>query len=201
VGKQSQDLKHRRGDVAFVEVGSNTTLREYVTVHAATAAGGKTIIGNGCHILAYCHIAHECRLGDRVIMSNATQLAGHVSVGDCVVFGGLGGAVQFVKIGQMAMIGATAKVVQDIVPFCLVEGNPALPVTINKVGMQRNGKSEPTIEAVAKAFRILFRSNLTAEEAVARLQQDFPGVAEIEDIIRFVTASERGVARPKTSGD
>ena len=131
LGKRTQDLKYK-GGTAFVEIGAGTTLREYVTVNAATADGGKTVVGDGCHILAYCHIAHECRLGNEIIMSNATQLAGHVTVGDGAVFGGVGGVHQFVRIGELVMIGATAKVVQDVPPFCLA--NIAFRVPSVEVG-------------------------------------------------------------------
>lgn len=197
VGKRTQDLKYG-GGTAYVEIGHDTTLREYVTVNAATAAGEKTIIGNHCNILAYCHIAHECILGDHVIMSNATQLAGHVIVEDHVVFGGIGGVHQFVRIGAMSMISATAKVVQDVLPFCLVDGNPAVPVTINKVGLERNGKSPEVIDIVQKAYRTIFRANLTIEAAVTQLREAYPDVEEVERIVRFAEASERGLARPKS---
>jgi len=197
IGKQTQDLKYD-GGTAYVEIGHDTTLREYVTVNAATEAGEKTIIGNNCHILAYCHIAHECILGDHVIMSNATQLAGHVVVEDHVVFGGIGGVHQFVRIGTMAMVSATAKVVQDILPFCLVDGNPAVPVMINKVGMERNGKSPEVIDVIQKAFRTIFRASLTVEAAIGQLQEKYSGMEEVERLIRFAEASERGLARPKS---
>ena len=198
LGKQTQDLKYK-GGISYVEIGNGTTLREYVTVHAATTAGNKTVIGDRCHILAYCHIAHECQLGNGIIMSNCTHLAGHVTVEDSVVFGGMGGVHQFVRIGKMSMIGATGKVVQDIVPFSLADGAPAVPVTINKVGMQRNGRSEETISAVTRAFKVLFRSNLTVEAALAQLEAEFAGVPEVADMVRFARASERGLARPKAT--
>ncbi|OGJ88605.1 MAG: acyl-[acyl-carrier-protein]--UDP-N-acetylglucosamine O-acyltransferase, partial [Candidatus Raymondbacteria bacterium RifOxyB12_full_50_8] len=196
IGKQTQDLKYK-GGVCYVEIGSNTVLREYVTVHAATTAGNTTSIGNDCHILAYNHVAHECKVGNHVIMSNACQLAGHVTVEDAVVFGGLVGVHQFVRIGRMAMMGATSKAVQDIAPYCLADGSPAQPVTINKVGMQRNGRSEDAVSAVTKAFRILFRSSLTLEAALTQLEQEYPNVAEVKDMIQFARTSERGLARPK----
>ncbi|MBT4815780.1 MAG: acyl-ACP--UDP-N-acetylglucosamine O-acyltransferase, partial [Lentisphaerae bacterium] len=186
------------GGTAYVEIGHDTTLREYVTVNAATATGERTAIGNHCHVLAYCHIAHECILGDHVIMSNATQLAGHVIVEDHVVFGGMGGVHQFVRIGTMVMVSATAKVVQDVLPFCLVDGNPAVPVTINKVGLERNGKSPETIDAIQKAYRTVFRANLTVDAAVNQLREAYPGVEEVERIAHFAETSERGLSRPKS---
>lgn len=197
IGGRTQDLKFRGGD-AFVEIGARTTLREYVTVHSATEAGGRTTVGDDCHILAYCHIAHNCVVGSRIIMSNSTHLAGHVTVEDGAVFGGMGGVHQFVRIGSLAMLGATGKAVQDIAPFCLADGNPAEPVTINRVGLQRNGRGEDAIQAVDQAYRILFRSNLLLEAAVARLQAELSQVPDVRHLIDFCLAkSARGLARPK----
>ena len=196
VGGKTQDLKYRGGDTR-VAIGDGTTLREYVTVHASTLDGGSTVVGRGCHILAYCHIAHDCRLGDRVIMSNATNLAGHVTVEDAVVFGGMVGVHQFVRIGTVAMVSATAKVVQDVLPFCLVDGNPAGTVTVNRVGMERNGRSPEAIGYVERAFRLLFRSNLTLENALSQLGEELGHVADIHRMIEFAQAGERGLARPK----
>ena len=196
LGKQTQDLKYD-GGTAYVEIGEGTTLREYVTVNAATADGAKTVIGKNCHILAYCHIAHDCQLGNHVIMSNSTQLAGHVTIGDNAVFGGLAGVHQFVRIGQMAMISATAKAVQDVMPFCLVDGSPAALVSVNKIGMRRHGKSDEVILAVNKAYKIFFRSNLTVEKAVEMLEVECVGVAEVDEMIKFARKCERGLARPR----
>ena len=196
VGGRTQDLKYRGGDTR-VEIGEGTTLREYVTVHASTVDGGQTVIGRNCHILAYCHIAHDCRLGDRVIMSNATSLAGHVVVEDAAVFGGMVGVHQFVRIGTVAMVGATAKVVQDVLPFCLVDGNPAGVVTVNRVGLERNGRPPEAIGHVERAFRLLFRANLTLETALSQLCEELGHVEDVTRMIEFAQASERGLARPK----
>ena len=196
IGGRTQDLKYTGGESA-VEIGAKTTLREYVTVHAATTEGGVTRIGDNCSILAYCHIAHDCVLKDRVIMSNGTMLAGHVTVEDAVVFGGMAGVHQFVRIGTMAMVSATSKVVQDVVPFCLVDGNPAQPVTVNRIGMERNGRDAETIRTVSTAYRILFRTNLKLEDALERLRAEFRGVPDVQTMATFVAESERGVARPR----
>ena len=196
IGGRTQDLKYQGGE-SFVDIGDGTTLREYVTVHASTLDGGRTAIGRSCHILAYCHIAHDCQLGDRIIMSNATNLAGHVTVEDAAVFGGMVGVHQFVRIGTMAMVGATAKVVQDVLPYCLVDGNPAGPVTINRVGMERNGKSPEATACAERAFRILFRSSLTLEKALSELRQELGHLEEASRMIEFAQRSERGLARPR----
>lgn len=196
IGGMTQDLKYKGGET-YVDVGEGTTLREYVTVHASTFDGGRTVIGRDCHILAYCHIAHDCRLGDRVIMSNATSLAGHVTVGDSAVFGGMVGVHQFVRIGTVAMVSATAKVVQDVLPFCLVEGNPAGAVTVNRVGLERNGRSPETIACVERAYRVLFRSNFTLARALEQLREELGHVEDVNRMIEFAQSSERGVARPR----
>lgn len=200
IGKQTQDLKWK-GGTAYVEIGSRSVFREYVTVHAATTDGGRTVVGSDCNLLAYCHIAHDCVLGDRIIMSNNTQIAGHVVIEDQAVFGGLGGVVQFNRVGRLAMLGATSKAVQDIVPFCLAEGTPAVPVTINKVGMERAGFAPETIQAVNHAYKILFRSNLRVPEAVARLRAEFVQVPEVLYLATFVENSKRGVARPAAKAE
>ena len=195
IGKQTQDLKWQ-GGTAYVEIGPRTTLREYVTVHASSFDGGKTVVGADCSILAYSHIAHDCQIGDHVVMSNGCQIAGHVTVEDHVVFGGLAGVVQFARIGRFAMVGAMAKAVQDITPFTLVEGAPAMPRIINKIGMERGGVAAATIQAIYKMFKIFFHSGLPVAEALAKIEAEFPGIPEVAHFVAFVRAAKHGVARP-----
>lgn len=197
IGGRTQDLKYS-GGTSYVRVGGGTTFREYVTVHSSTEPGGKTVIGRNCNFLAYSHIAHDCVIGDGVIMSNGTNLAGHVTVESMAVFGGMCGIHQFVRIGSMAMVSAMAKVVQDIPPYCLADGNPAGTVTINRVGMRRRDFSAEQTRAVGQAYKTIFRSGLTLEKAVAELNGEFPESLEIADIVKFVLSSERGIARPST---
>ena len=198
IGKQTQDLKWR-GGTAYVEIGPRTTLREYVTVHASSFDGGKTVVGADCSILAYSHIAHDCLIGDHVVMSNGCQMAGHVTVEDHVVFGGLAGVVQFARIGRLAMVGAMAKAVQDITPFTLVEGAPAEPRIINKIGMERAGLSAAAIQAIHKTFKIFFRSGLPVADALTKIEAEFPGVPEVAQFVAFVRTAKRGVARPSAA--
>jgi len=193
VGQVSQDRKYQ-GGVAYVRIGSGTILREYVTVHAATA-GQSTVIGDQCLILAYSHVAHDCILGNRIIMSNSTNLAGHVIVEDAVVFGGMVGVHQFVHIGAMAMIGAMAKVGQDVAPFALVDGIPAIPRGINKVGMERNGFAADEIRAMTQSHRLLFRSNLTVTDAVEQMLAEYGHYETVQHLASFAVASRRGLAR------
>ena len=197
IGKQTQDLKWQ-GGTAFVEIGPRTTLREYVTVHASSFYGGKTVVGADCSILAYSHIAHDCLIGNQVVMSNGCQMAGHVTVEDQVVFGGLAGVVQFARIGRLAMVGAMAKAVQDITPFTLVEGAPAEPRIINKIGMERAGLSAAAIQAMHQTFKLFFRSGLPVAQALAKIEAEFPGLPEVAHFVAFVRTAKHGVARPST---
>src|SRR5437879_5546576 len=160
IGLKTQDLKWK-GGITRTEIGDHNTFREYVTIHSATSDGEVTRVGSRNHILAYAHLAHNACVGNEVIMSNVATLAGHVIVEDKAVIGGLAAVHQFCRIGKMAMIGGCSKVVQDVAPFMLADGNPAETRTVNKVGMERNGISEDTQAAVRQAYKILFRQGLT----------------------------------------
>lgn len=197
IGQQTQDLKYSGGR-GRVSIGAETTIREFVTVHMPTDADGLTAIGSNCHILAYCHIAHDCILGNRVIMSNSTNLGGHVIVEDAAVIGGMCGIHQFCRIGTMAMLGAMSKAVQDVAPYALADGNPAAPRAVNRIGMNRNRMNDEDIRAIAKAHRILFSKGLSQEAALDRLTRDFADNAKVMDLVTFAKASERGLARPKS---
>src|ERR1051325_10544708 len=155
IGLKTQDLKWK-GGVTRTEIGDNNTFREYVTIHSATSDGEVTTVGSHNHILAYCHVAHNCTLGNHIIMSNVATLAGHVTVEDHAIVGGLAAVHQFCRIGTMAMIGGCSKVVQDIPPYMIGDGNPAETRTVNKVGMERNGVSEAAQTALRNAYKILF---------------------------------------------
>ena len=194
IGLQTQDLKFK-GGLTRTQIGAHNTFREYVTVHSATGDGELTTVGSNNHILAYCHIAHNVALGDHVIMSNVATLAGHVQVEDYAVVGGLAAIHQFCRIGRMSIIGGCSKVVQDVPPFMLADGNPAETRTINKVGMERNGVSEPAQSALRQAFKILFREGLTIPNALARIEQDLPLLPEIQYLLTFVRGSERGISK------
>ncbi|HEY9174535.1 MAG TPA: acyl-ACP--UDP-N-acetylglucosamine O-acyltransferase [Verrucomicrobiae bacterium] len=194
LGKQTQDLKWK-GGVTCVEIGDDNTLRECVTVHSATNEGEATVIGSDNHILAYCHIAHDCRLGNHIIMSSYAGLAGHVVVDDHAVIAGYVAVHQFCRVGKLAMIGGCSKVRQDIPPFMLADGSPAETVTINKVGLERAGLSEEAITALRAAYKLLFREGLTISNALVRIEQELPPLPEIQHLIQFVRASERGISK------
>ena len=194
LGMKTQDLKWK-GGITRVTIGDQNVFREYVTVHSATSDGGFTRIGSHNHFLAYVHLAHDVTVGDHVIMSNVGTLAGHVTVADHAIIGGLAAVHQFCRIGRYSMIGGCSKVVQDIAPFMIADGNPAETRFINKVGLERAGFSPETIAALVKAYKILFREGLTAANAVARLETELSGIPEIKELIAFAQASERGLAR------
>jgi UDP-N-acetylglucosamine acyltransferase len=194
IGLKSQDLKWN-GGVTRTEIGDNNTFREYVTVHSATADGESTTVGSHNHILAYSHIAHNVRVGSHVVMSNVATLAGHVTVEDHAVVGGLAAVHQFCRIGKMAIIGGCSKVVQDVPPFMLADGNPARTRTINKVGLERNGVSEEAQAALRQAYKMLFRGGLTLSNALAKIEKELPELPEVGHLIQFVRASERGISK------
>jgi UDP-N-acetylglucosamine acyltransferase len=194
LGLKTQDLKWK-GGVTRTEIGDNNTFREYVTVHSATGDGEVTRVGSHNTILAYCHIAHNCTLGDCIIMSNVATLAGHVTVEDHAVIGGLAAVHQFCRIGKMSMIGGCSKIVQDVPPFMIVDGNPGETRTINKVGMERHGISEEAQNALRQAYKILFREGLTIPNAVAKIESELPKPPEVLHLLNFVRTSERGISK------
>jgi UDP-N-acetylglucosamine acyltransferase len=194
IGLKTQDLKWK-GGVTHTEIGDRNTLREYVTVHSATGDGEATTLGSDNHILAYCHIAHNVTLGSDIIMSNVATLAGHVVVEDHAVIGGLAAVHQFCRIGTMAMIGGCSKVVQDIPPFMIGDGNPAETRTINKVGLERNDVSEEAQTALRQAYKILFREGLTIPNALAKVEAELPPLPEVQHLVNFVRSSDRGISK------
>jgi UDP-N-acetylglucosamine acyltransferase len=194
LGLKTQDLKWK-GGLTRTQIGDRNTFREHVTVHSATGDGGVTVVGSDNHILAYSHIAHDCRLGHHVIMSNVATLAGHVIVEDHAVVGGLAAVHQFTRIGRMSMIGGCAKVVQDVPPFMIADGNPAQTRVINKVGLERNGVSEQAQAALKQAFKILFRDGLSIPNALARIEAELPALPEVQHLVQFARSSERGLSK------
>jgi UDP-N-acetylglucosamine acyltransferase len=194
IGLKTQDLKWK-GGVTRTQIGSHNTFREYVTIHSATGDGEVTTVGSHNHILAYCHIAHNVTLGNYIIMSNVATLAGHITVEDRAVIGGLAAVHQFCRIGTMSIIGGCSKVVQDVPPYMMADGNPARTRTINKVGLERNNVSEEAQAALKQAYKILFREGLTIPNALAKIESDLPALPELRHLAEFVRASERGISK------
>jgi len=195
VGMIPQDLKFE-GEKSFVNIGDNNIIRENVTIHRGTEEGGsETRIGNNNLIMAYCHVAHDCQLGNNIIMSNAVNLAGHVYIEDNAVIAGLTGVHQFVRVGKMAMIGAHSKVVKDVPPYILVDGRPATVNGINVVGLRRNGIKPDLRREIKRAYKFLYRSNLNITEAIEKMDQELNASKEIEHFLRFLRNVQRGICR------
>lgn len=193
IGLKTQDLKYR-GGITRTEIGDENTIREAVTIHSATGDGEVTRLGSHNHILAYSHIAHNVVLGNHIIISSA-GLAGHVVVEDRAIVGGHSLVHQFCRIGTMAIVGGCSKVVQDVPPYMLADGNPATARTINKVGLERNNVSEEATAALKLAFRWLFREDLSISNALARIERDLPPLPELRHLVRFIRASDRGISK------
>lgn len=194
IGLKTQDLKWK-GGTTRTEIGDQNTFREYVTINSATGDGEVTLVGSRNHILAYSHLAHNVKVGSHVIMSNVATLAGHVEVDDYAVIGGLAAIHQFCRIGRMAIVGGCSKVVQDVPPYMLADGNPAGTRTINKVGMERQGVPESTQAALKQAYKILFREGLTIPNALTRIEKDLPDLSELRHLVDFVRRSQRGIGK------
>lgn len=200
IGQQTQDLKYQ-GEPTHLEIGSDNTFREFCTVHRATAVGEKTVIGSHNHFLSYCHIAHDCVVGSHVIFSNNGTLAGHVTVEDHAILGGLSAVHQFCRIGRRSIIGGCSKVVQDIPPFCTADGNPARARGLNIVGLKRAGFSRDQIRELRNAYRKVYREGLNNAQAVEaiRAESDSPS-DELRHFADFVAASQRGIVSGGKSG-
>lgn len=194
IGLKTQDLKWK-GGVTRTVIGDHNVFRENTTVHSATNDGDATVIGSHNHFLAYTHIAHDCVVGSHIVMSNVGTLAGHVIVEDHAIIGGLAAVHQFCRIGRMAIVGGCSKVVQDVPPFMLADGNPAETKALNKVGLERNGVSDAAQAALKKAFKLLFRDGLTVSNALLKIEADLPPLPELQHLLAFVKASERGISK------
>ena len=194
IGQQTQDLKYR-GEPTYLEIGDENSFREFVTVNRSTSSDGKTSIGSCGNFLAYSHIAHDCTVGDAVIFSNNGTLAGHVQVGDHAVIGGLTAIHQFCRIGRFAITGGCSKIVQDVLPFMIADGNPAEIRGINLIGLERNGFTPESVKSIKEAFRLVYRSKYNTRQAVEAIEKELPANEEITQILGFIAASERGIIR------
>jgi len=194
IGADPQDLKYE-GEKTYLELGDNNIVREYVTFNRATGEGNKTIIGSGSLFMANCHIAHNCIIGNNAIIANAVLLGGHVVVEEHVVMGGMSGAHQFCRIGRFAIVGGCSKVVQDIPPYSMCDGNPAKVCGLNKIGLGRAGISSKAQLLLKKAFKILFAEGLLISNAIRKVEAGVEQVEEVKRLIDFVKLSERGVVR------
>lgn len=195
IGAPPQDLKFG-GEKTRVVIGNFNTIREFVTIHRATSADiGVTIIGDYNLIMAYAHVAHNCKLDNRIIMSNAATLAGHVHIEDYAIISGLTGIHQFCRLGAHCMIGGASAVVKDVPPYAIAQGNHAKLFGLNIVGLKRRNFSENTIKALKDAYSIIFRSDLLLEAALKKAQDEVVDCPEVRYFIQFIKESERGVCR------
>lgn len=192
LGGAPQDLKYQ-GEDTWVEIGAGTVIREYCTINRGTSATGRTRVGERCFIMSYVHFAHDCVIGNEVIVANATQFAGHVRVDDRAIISGLTPIHQFVHIGTFAFIGGGSRVNQDIPPYTKAVGNPLHLYGLNSVGLQRAGFAPETKLALKKAYRLVFNSDLTLTQGVARARVELPALPEVDTFLRFIEESQRGV--------
>ncbi|MDR0811439.1 MAG: acyl-ACP--UDP-N-acetylglucosamine O-acyltransferase [Paludibacter sp.] len=194
IGAIPQDLKFRGEDTLAI-IGDNTTLREYVTVNRGTAAKGKTVVGSNCLIMAYCHIAHDCIIGDNVIMSNATQLAGEIQVDDYAILSGGILAHQFTRIGAHVMLQGGSKVTKDIPPYIMAGREPLAYAGLNLIGLRRRGYSNEQINAMQDIYRIIYNTGLNTTQAIERIEAELPETPERTEILTFIKNSTRGIIR------
>lgn len=194
IGTKTQDLKYEE-EPTYCRIGNGNEFREFVTVNRGTGKGEETRIGDGNLFLTYSHVAHNCVVGDHTIFSNNATLAGHVIVEDYAVISGFGAAHQFCRIGRHALVGGCTKIVQDVPPYFIADGNPAQVRSVNQVGLQRRGFSDETISTLRKALRILYNREINTSQALEQLESQLNGATEVHHIIDFVRNSRRGIIR------
>ena len=199
IGAQPQDMKYG-GEPTRLDIGDDNTIREFVTINTGTVQdAGVTRVGSHNWIMAYVHIAHDCQLGDHIILANAVQLAGHVQLGDWVFLGGITGVHQFVKVGAHAMTAFHTRRAQDLPPFVTAGGNPAHAQGVNVEGLRRRGFSSSRISTIKQMYRLLYRNGLTLDEAVTRITADASAdadvAADVQQMVRFLAAASRGIVR------
>jgi UDP-N-acetylglucosamine acyltransferase len=195
IGSIPQDLKYK-GEPSELLIGNRNTIREYVSLNPGTAGGGMvTRVGDRNLLMMYCHIAHDCIVGDHNVIANGATLGGHVAIEDFVIVGGLVGIHQFVRIGTSAILGAGSMVSKDVPPYCNATGDRAKLRGLNVEGLKRRGFDKSVIAAINKAYRIAFRSRLKIEDAVKQIRREIVSIPEVERFISFIASSQRGVCR------
>jgi len=199
IGAPPQDLSYR-GEDTRVEIGHSCLIREYVTIHRATVRGkGITEIGDNCYLMAYCHVAHDCILGEGVIMANSAHLGGHIEIGKRAILGGIVAVHQFVRVGEYALVGGVSGVAKDVPPYTLASGARIYLYGLNEVGLRRNGFSPQTIRTLKRAFKIAMRSSLNLDEAVKKIREEMSETPEALVFADFLATSRRGPARVSLS--
>jgi UDP-N-acetylglucosamine acyltransferase len=194
LGSPPQDLKYP-GEPSYLEIGDETEIREYATLNLATEPGAVTRVGSNCLLMAYSHVAHNCHLGNRVVVANVVQFAGYVTVEDWAIVGGASVIHQFVRIGEHAMVGGGSRISQDVAPYIKVAGSPPRLAGLNGIGLERRGFRPDSIAAIDHAFRLLFRDGRTVPAAVAAMRAECAGNPKVEHLARFAETSRRGLTR------
>lgn len=191
LGGDPQDLKFR-GEETTVEIGEGSVIREYATINRGTAQSMKTSVGKGCFIMSYVHLAHDCHIGDGVIISNSTQLAGHVTIEEKAIVSGLVGFHQFTQVGRYSFVGGMSRVAKDVPPYVKAVGNPIKLYGLNTVGLERNGFPDDVVRELKRAYRLFFKSELNVSQARARAETELRHIPEVQEFLRFFDRSERG---------
>jgi len=195
VGAIPQDLKFH-GEESSLSIGDRNKIREFVTIHLGTEdGGGKTTVGSDNLLMAYAHVAHDCVVGNHVILANAATLAGHVEVDDFAILGGLSAVHQFCRVGCHVMASGGSMITQDVVPYTIVQGDRAKTVGLNLIGLKRRGFAPEVLKTIKQAYRMVFRSGSPLEEALAKIENDLDGSPELSVFVEFIKSSERGLAR------
>jgi UDP-N-acetylglucosamine acyltransferase len=194
VGTDPQDLKYE-GERTHLEIGDRTTIREFATINRATGEGQKTTVGSNVLICAYAHVAHNCQIGDNVVIVNAVQLAGHVCVMNWAYIGGMTAVQQFTHIGEHSYVGGACRITKDVPPYFKIGGAPTRPVEVNTVGLQRRGFSEDSLNQLRKAYRLIYLSDLNTTQAVERIREELPMTEEISVLVAFIESSTRGIIK------
>jgi UDP-N-acetylglucosamine acyltransferase len=195
IGAEPQAVKFS-GEETFVRIGRGNIIREFVTIHRGTEeGGGVTEVGEENLIMAYSHIAHDCKLGKHIVLSNNATLAGHITIGDHATVGGLVAIHQFVRVGNYAFIGGKSAVVKDIPPYMIAAGDRATLHGLNLVGLKRQGFTRDTLKMLKKAYRLIFRIGLTQNEAIERVAAEVEQIPEVVNLLEFIKSSERGITR------
>ena len=192
IGAVPQDLKFR-DEATFLRIGDDNTVREYATIHLACIEGEATVVGDRCLLMAYSHVAHNCRIGNGVILANSVNLAGHVEVHDHAIVGGVTPVHQFVRIGAHSIIGGGFRVPKDVPPYVRAGGYPLRVVGLNTVGLERHGFDEERRQVLKRAYRILFRDGLNVSQALQQLRATFGADDDVRTLVEFIETSERGI--------
>jgi UDP-N-acetylglucosamine acyltransferase len=193
VGLPPQDIKWRPGTPSGVRIGEGTVVREYTTIHRATTPDGWTVIGRDCYLMAQGHVAHDCQVGDEVVMTGFAALTGFVQVGDRAMISGMTGIHQYVRIGTLAMVAGCSRVPQDVPPYFIVEGNPPSVRGVNIVGLRRAGVSSDARLSLQRAYKILYRSGHGPRPALERIRGELEPSPEIQHLCEFIESSKRGI--------